>query len=143
MHATFSEVSSLDRSTDEVISVMHKLLTFVAMAMAVSSVGAVAQSPAAGGATFKQRCLMCHTITPGAKGAAGPNLSGVGNRTAAGTAFAYSAALKQSKVKWTAANLDKFLAAPSKMVPGTRMFVGIPDSKKRAEVVAYLLSLKE
>ena len=122
---------------------MHKkLLAAIGVTMIMSSAGAAAQPAAAGAATFKQRCMMCHTITPGAKGTAGPNLSGVGNRPAASTAFAYSPALKQSKVKWTAENLDKFLTAPSKMVPGTRMFVGIPDPKKRAEVVDYLLSLK-
>lgn len=125
------------------IRVMHKkLLAAMGVTMIMSSAGAAAQPAAAGAATFKQRCMMCHTVAPGAKGAGGPNLGGVGNRSAASTAFAYSPALKQSKVKWTAENLDKFLTAPSKMVPGTRMFAGIPDPKKRAEVVAYLLSLK-
>lgn len=123
--------------------VIHTQMTAIGMAIALSSVQAAAQPVVAGELTFKQRCVMCHTITPGAKGAAGPNLNGVGNRLAASTVFAYSAALKQSKLKWTADNLDKFLTAPSKMVPGTRMFVGIPDPQKRAEIVAYLMSLKD
>lgn len=97
---------------------------------------------AAGSATFKQRCMMCHTITPGAKGTAAPNLNGIGGRIAGTTPYAYSTALKASKIKWSAATLDQFLAAPSKMVPGTRMIVAIPDAKKRAEVANYLVTLR-
>lgn len=114
----------------------------VAMAAACGAVPANAQDATAGGVTFKQRCMMCHTITAGQKGTTGPNLRGVGDRTAASTAFPYSSALKQSKVQWTAANLERFLTAPNKMVPGTRMVVAVSDAKKRAEVVAYLMSLK-
>lgn len=116
-------------------------ITVAGLALFAAS-SAPAQDAAEGGVAFKQKCMMCHTITAGAKGTAAPNLRGVGNRAAASTAFAYSAALKQANIKWTAVNLDKFLTAPNKMVPGTRMIVAIPDPKKRADVVAYLMALK-
>jgi cytochrome c len=95
-----------------------------------------------GGALFKQRCMMCHSVTPGAKPGMGPNLAGVGGRTAASTSFAYSPALKASKLKWDSATLDKFLSGPGKLVPGTRMVISVPDAKQRAALVAYLATLK-
>jgi len=52
------------------------------------------------------------------------------------------AALKSSGLSWTKATLDRLLTAPSKLVPGTRMVVAMPDPKPRADVVAYLARLK-
>lgn len=96
-----------------------------------------------GGALFKQRCMMCHSVTPGAKPGMGPNLAGVGGRAAASTDFKYSPALKASKLKWDTATLDKFLSGPGKLVPGTRMVISVPDAKQRAALVAYLATLKK
>lgn len=97
----------------------------------------------AGAQQFKQKCLMCHTVTPGAKAGAAPNLAGVANRPAAATSFAYSAALKGSKLKWDAQTLNIFLTAPAKAVPGTRMLMPVPDVTARANIVAYLMTLKK
>ena len=72
----------------------------------------------------------------------GPNLNGViGSKAGAhDPAFTnYSPALKNSKITWTEANLDKWLASPAKMVPGNRMaFVGLPNAQDRANVIAYI-----
>jgi cytochrome c len=104
---------------------------------------AMAQDAAAGGVTFKQRCQACHTVTSGQPATIAPNLAGVAGRKAGSTAFNYSAALKSSGLTWNKATLDTFLAGPGKLVPGTRMLVAIPDPKQRADVVAYLGSLKK
>lgn len=104
---------------------------------------ASAQPAAEGAAIFKQQCQMCHVNAKGARPAIAPNMFGVAGRKAGSTDFAsYSPALKASGVVWNAANLDRFLTAPAKMVPGTRMVISIPDAKRRAAVVAYLQSLK-
>ena len=116
-------------------------LTTALVAAVLAPSVAMAQTPD-GGALFKQRCTMCHTITPGAKGTLAPNLAGLSKRKAGSDAFTYSPALKASGIVWDGATLDNFLRAPSKMVPGTRMIVNVPNDAQRAAIVAYILSLK-
>ena len=103
---------------------------------------ALAQDAAAGATLFKGRCGICHSVTPGQKAMMAPNLSGVAGRKAGSTEFNYSSALKASGLKWDKPTLDKFLTAPMKLVPGTRMVISLPDAKQRADVVAYLSTLK-
>jgi cytochrome c len=69
----------------------------------------------------------------------GPNLNKLFGRKA-GTApgFAYSPALKASGIVWDAKTLDAYLAAPTKVVPGTRMVVKVPDPARRAALITYL-----
>lgn len=88
-------------------------------------------------------CTACHMFEAGRNGF-GPSLFAVGGRKAAGLPdYAYSEALKASGLTWDAATLDRWLTGPQKLVPGTRMpYAGIPDPKRRAEVVAWLMSLK-
>jgi cytochrome c len=53
--------------------------------------------------------------------------------------FDYSAAMKRARIVWTAQTLDRFLAAPLKVVPGTSMtYDGVPDAADRADLIAYL-----
>lgn len=104
---------------------------------------AVAQDAAAGAAFFKQRCQTCHTVTPGQAPGLAPNLFGVVGRKAASTTFNYSTALKASGLTWDTATLDKFLTSPMKLVPGTRMLIPVSDPKQRADLIAYLASLKK
>ncbi|MDE2303884.1 MAG: c-type cytochrome [Sphingomonadales bacterium] len=116
------------------------------LAAGIALAGAGAAAPvgnaAAGASLFDQRCKVCHVIGEGQKGVLAPNLRGVVGRRAASTAFAYSPALKASGLTWTPAHLSQFLTAPMKMVPGTRMVVSIPDPHQRADVIAYLATLK-
>ena len=118
----------------------------IAGLMAMSAAGgAAAQAkgdPVAGGALFKARCAMCHG-QDAAGGALAPNLHGVVGRKAASTAFPrYSAALKASGITWTTDKLDTFLIKPSALVPGTLMAVMLPTNPDRANVVAFLATLK-
>ena len=96
-----------------------------------------------GGAIYRQRCQMCHTAVAGQKPGLGPNLYGVVGRKAASTEFLYSPALKQSGLTWDKATLDKFLTAPSKLVPGTRMAIAVPSATDRAALIAYFATLKK
>jgi cytochrome c len=115
-----------------------RLLALTAGLMAAAA-PAMAEDANAGGVDFKQRCQTCHTGQPNAPG---PSLKGLIGRKAGSTAFNYSEALKGSGLTWTAANLDKFLTSPFKAVPGTRMLVSTPDAKRRADLIAYLATLK-
>ena len=52
-------------------------------------------------------------------------------------------AMKANKTAWSAANLDTYLADPRGDVHGAKMFFkGLPESKDRADVIAYLTTLK-
>jgi cytochrome c2 len=51
--------------------------------------------------------------------------------------------MKNAGITWNDANLDKFLANPTGFIHGTMMFVGLPDSDARADVIAYLHTLKK
>jgi cytochrome c len=99
---------------------------------------------AAHGKVVFQRCAICHRTDKDGGNGLGPNLFGVTNRKAASVAgFNYSGALKGSGLTWTAANLTKWVAHPSALVPGNRMaFAGLNDPAQQADVVAYLATLK-
>ena len=94
----------------------------------------------AGAEIYATDCRGCHAVS------IAPTLRGVLNRPIASVvAFpSYSEALKaKSAETWTEANLDTYLTKPAAYVKGTRMaFAGIPDAKKRKDVIAYLKTLK-
>lgn len=108
-------------------------------AVSLSAHPAFAQTaPANGEQLFKQRCGACHSVVASQPARVGPNLSGVVGRKAASSTFAYSPALKASKLVWTRANLEKYLAGPTRMVPGSKMVVAVPDRAQRAALIQYL-----
>jgi cytochrome c len=73
----------------------------------------------------------------------GPPLKGmVGRKAGTVAGFAYSPALKASGITWNADSLDKYIAKPTAVVPGTKMMVGTADATKRAAIVAYLVAQK-
>jgi glucose/arabinose dehydrogenase/cytochrome c2 len=111
--------------------------------LATAAAAAAAADADAGRALFRQRCSICHTAETGDSGGAqGPSLIGVFGRPAASQPqFAYTSALRESKLVWDAATLTRFLAAPADVVPGTAMLLAVPDSSERASLVAYFQSL--
>lgn len=118
---------------------------FVVVGLATSALaGAAMAAPPAGdpvaGKKVFMRCVACHAVTPSAGPKMGPNLSGVvGRKSGAAAGFKYSAAMQKAKLKWDQATLDKWLAKPSAVVPGTSMaFAGLPTPADRANVIAYL-----
>jgi cytochrome c len=126
----------------------HRGLRLLGLAglFASLAVSAQAADAAKGKVQFEEACSVCHSAVPGdGQGGMGPNLYSL-NGKAAGTAdkdFPYTKALKGSKLVWSAASLDRFLTAPTKVVPGTEMMVAIPAKATRDDVVAYLLSAKK
>lgn len=115
--------------------------------VAATTVAAAGPAPAPPGnaekgRTIFTRCAVCHKVDPAAPGGIGPNLSGVYGRPAARVAgFTYSPALKASRLKWDGATLSRFLAAPTKVVPGTKMMSPpLANPQDRADVIAFLQS---
>ena len=94
---------------------------------------------------FAQRCGICHAVSnePGGP-VMGPNMVGVIGREA-GTEKdfpLFTQAMKAYGKKWNAKTLNDFLANPLTEVPGTTMPMMLPDDEERADVIAYISSLK-
>jgi cytochrome c len=90
-------------------------------------------------------CVACHGVTKEDNSMVGPSLFGVVGRKA-GTApslLGASEGLKNYGVIWSAETLDEFLANPDAKVPGTPMAGVLADPQQRADVIAYLFTLKE
>jgi cytochrome c len=98
---------------------------------------AAAVPDAARGEQIYGRCQACHAL---GYDRVGPRHCGVVGRAAGSVpGFAYSPAMKSAHIVWTEKNLDRFLASPLKMIPGTAMtYDGVADPKERADLIAYL-----
>ena len=100
-----------------------------------------AADPAAGEKVFG-KCKACHKVD-GANGT-GPYLNGVVGRargTVAG--FGYSEGMLSAADPWAPELLNTFLENPKAYVAGTKMaFAGLPKPEDRANVIAYLATLK-
>jgi cytochrome c len=95
--------------------------------------------PAQGGKAF-QTCTACHSIKAG-EHLTGPSLADIWQHKAGTVAGfqRYSDAMKRAELVWTEQTLDRWLSDPERVIPGTSMtFPGLPDSKVRRDVIAYL-----
>lgn len=118
--------------------------TAVAIAIAAGyTLAAGAQTPAGdaerGSDQFEATCSECH-----GPAATAPTLRGIINReVASDTNFTgYSDAMKAKKpMKWTKENLNEYLVAPKKYIPGSFMNREYPDAQMRADVIAFLETL--
>jgi cytochrome c len=86
------------------------------------------------------RCASCHDISAAPSMKIGPNLKGVVGRPSGSLpGYTYSTAMKKAHLVWDAPTLDKWLASPNALVPGTAMaFAGLPSEADRQAVIAYL-----
>ena len=95
------------------------------------------------GAKTYRKCVSCHMVGPKAKNRVGPQLNAIiGREIASIDGYKYSKGMiayaSEQKV-WTEENLAAYLAAPRKVVKGTRMsFAGLRKETDRDNVIAYL-----
>jgi cytochrome c len=122
---------------------MLRAIAVALLSLLLASPVCAAGNPGLGKAIF-QRCAMCHTAEKGAGNRLGPNLFGiVGRKSGSVPGFFYSPAMKRANLVWTPANLDAYITKPGVKVPGNRMaFSGIPQAGQRADLIAYLSTLK-
>jgi cytochrome c len=122
------------------------LVIGVALGFAANAAPTLADSKLHGdpkaGAAIYERCLACHAL---AYNRTGPKHCGLlGRRAGSIKDFQYSEAMKRSKIVWSEQTLDRFLANPTKAVPGTAMgYAGVADKKERADLIAYLAQANE
>lgn len=86
-------------------------------------------------------CRSCHFTQAQAGHGNGPNLHRIFGKVAgkqAGFAY-YSAPLKAAQFVWTPELLYAWLEAPMASLKGTTMMsAGVPDARRRADLIAYL-----
>jgi cytochrome c len=90
-------------------------------------------------------CLQCHTFNKGEANKIGPNLFDVMEENIASVpGYSFSSALSADKdKKWDPDELNVWLYKPQDFAHGTKMtFAGLPKEQDRADVIAYLLTLK-
>lgn len=109
------------------------------------SATAPAADAAKGKALFEKTCANCHSIEAGIN-KVGPTLFDIVDRPVASVqGYDYSrtmrAASKEWKV-WDEKHLDAYLTNPRQVLHGVKMFFAVPDAKDRADVIAYLNTLK-
>jgi cytochrome c len=108
----------------------------------------LASASAEEGARDVAVCKACHTFVKGGPNGVGPNLYGVvGDEIAHDRGnYAFSDALKKAGAgkTWTPDLLNEWLFKPTAFASATKMtFVGMPQAKKRADVIAYLNTMSD
>lgn len=106
------------------------------VAMAAASAAPAAPDAVRGEAIYA-RCQACHAL---AFDRVGPRHCGLfGRRAGSVPGFAYSPEMRRFAIAWNERSLDRFLAAPMRVVPGTTMtYAGLADRRERADLIAYL-----
>ena len=122
---------------------MRKLAVAVAL-VALAAPAARAQDAVEGQKAFQRQCSACHIAAAEGPKRLGPTLFGVVGRTTGSVAgFRYTEANKKAGWEWTPAKLEEYLKAPQQVIKGTNMaFAGVRNDAERANIVAYLASLK-
>ncbi|WP_026869705.1 c-type cytochrome [Inquilinus limosus] len=118
---------------------MRSIALIAAAAAALALPMAAQAQDAAKGKQVFAKCQACHSMDAGTN-KLGPSLHGVIGRTSGAIdGFKYSDAMKNAHLTWDEATLDKYLANPKTLVPGTKMvFPGLPKEEDRKDVIAYL-----
>ncbi len=93
-----------------------------------------------GQALYQARCTACHAVD---SNKVGPAHRGVmGRRVGSLQGYRYSDELAQSRLRWTPQTLNTWLQDPEDLVAGQRMGFQVDDAQERADLIAWLATLK-
>jgi len=120
---------------------MSRLIKAAALVLATCAMAspALADGDVKKGAKVFKKCKACHVVDK-EKNKVGPHLVGLFGRKA-GTleGYKYSKAMIEYGVEWDEETLAAYLAAPKKVVKGTKMaFAGLKKEEQIEDVIAYL-----
>jgi cytochrome c len=106
--------------------------------------GLLANANPQAGQEVAKKCAACHSFEKGSANKVGPNLFGVvGAKHGHAEGFPYSPAITGKQGPWDPEALNQFLFKPQAYAKGTKMtFAGLPKAEDRANIIAYLQSLK-
>ena len=96
-----------------------------------------------GAAIYQETCAQCHQLQPGLN-KKGPQLLNIYGAPAAQLAdYDYSKGLAKSGWTWDAKTLDPYIADAEQAMPESKMLADpMPDASDRADVIAYLSTLR-
>lgn len=93
-----------------------------------------------GTALYQSRCTACHAVD---SNKTGPAHRGVmGRRVGSLAGYRYSEEMARSRLRWTPQTLNAWLEDPEQLVAGQRMGFLVDDAQERADLIAYLATLK-
>ena len=93
-----------------------------------------------GAALYRERCTACHNID---SNKIGPAHRGVmGRRIGSLPGYKYSDEMARSRLRWTPQTLNAWLEDPEELVAGQRMGFQVDNAQDRADLIAYLATLK-
>lgn len=93
-----------------------------------------------GAALYQDKCTACHAID---SNKTGPAHRGVfGRRVGSLPGYRYSEELTRSRLRWTPQTLNLWLEDPEELVAGQRMGFQVESAQERADLIAYLATLK-
>ena len=97
------------------------------------------------GEVVAEVCLKCHPVDPLTTGFVGPHLWDVVGRLRGGLdGYKYSSAMASLEGDWSFEALNRFIARPTEVVPGTKMdFAGLPGPDERADLLIFLRTLSD
>lgn len=95
---------------------------------------------ARGQVLYQARCTACHAVD---SNKIGPSHRGVmGRRVGSLKGYKYSDEMAQSRLRWTPQTLNAWLQDPEELVAGQRMGFQVEDAQERADLIAWLATLK-
>jgi len=120
---------------------LSTLLMLALVPLAVwSSDGDGSANPERGKEIYESRCFACHSIDDNR---VGPKHLGVFGRKAGSIAdYDYSKSVKKAKITWNEKTLDAWLTDPEALIPGQKMGYQVSDAADRADIIAYLKTVK-